>query len=151
MRPHAFDRIVRKFVTVHQKLVPQPTMHAIAQGRFFLDVAFRSPDDDRRHPRKPSHANGTEGGGRRDILQHFRVVKKMNRLTRGPAGAVRLTWNLETSPNFLGRKAGTKITLGNDRQVGPDAKQILGVADSGRLSPFRKSVRPSSKVTNLPL
>ncbi len=33
MRPHAFDRLVRKFVAVHQKLIPEPTMHAIAQGR----------------------------------------------------------------------------------------------------------------------
>jgi hypothetical protein len=54
----------------------------------------------------------------------------MDRLTRGTAGAVRLTWNLETSPNFLGWKAGAKVILRDDRQVGPDAKQIVRIVNS---------------------
>ncbi len=40
------------------------------------------------------------------LLQHFRVVKKMHGLARGAAGAVRLTRNLETSPNLLRPESG---------------------------------------------
>jgi hypothetical protein len=88
--------------------------------------------------------------GCRNAPEHFRVVKEMDRLTGGTAGAIRLSGNLKAPPNLLGWKAGAKIILGDDWQVGPDAKQILRIVDAGRLSPFGKSVIATPKITNLP-
>src|ERR1700681_2209188 len=124
-------------------------MYSISQRRVFLYITFGSPHDDHRHSRQPSHGSCTECISRRNALKHFRVVIEMDRLTCRTARAIRLTRDVEAPPDLLGWKTVTQIILGDDRQVRPDAQQLLGIVNSSRLFPLGKGVRASPKIANL--
>src|SRR6266581_2972744 len=115
------------------------------------NVSFRAPDNDRRPPRVPSHPQTRVKAERRACANHLRVMEERSGLAGGTTGRIHASRKTETRSDISWMQMGLQQAAIDDRQIGPDAPELVGVLNAGGFPPLRKRIFPPSKILNLRL